>query len=1152
MTKKISEKPPAPTKVVKASTYAKQKKALSTNIPSWCCTKAELTAKFPSSHIILSKDVGCKGAKLFTAFDTYHAYITYLSSQRSSPDCHYHEVIPTATGHPVYLAFDIDRNLTPEADGDIIQDPTTHMDLIITRFEAKFSEFLAHIYNIPFTLTLGSNYHVCESTNPSKLSCHVKTNIKLSNMLHAKAVVSNFITYLRSNKYTTPEDSALFNYTKPANGTAYTACIIDKAIYTEFRSMRVLYSRKNKPNGRPLIPYKNSSPNIADHLILFHAEYASHALELPMLHNQEVPITADYQQLNKIHATITRQPILQFGILPSSSPASIPDHILCQVEEELANNQGIKAMLKTRYAIPFKYNKLISPSTFLFYIDKEADCTCPYANRPHTNNRSFFEFDYTRGTATYKCHSEACKEKQAKHSIVIRLNYIADCLQHVSDSAATKTLHCRQNLITWDESYAHETMMPYPIKPITCIRANMGVGKTYNMIPFIQQHCRDPNTKCLFITYNRILSNKYYQAFSDLGFVNYLNQPPGAIREPKVIVCLDSLPRIKTANFHYIIVDEVLSVLLHFNSEYLKHDIVSTLFELFLIQAKHLYFLDAHVDNLLVHQFVSYIAQKRHQKPYWISNAYVKPTNRQAHITINQDGASSDLFKAAVLDQIIILLSQNQRIVVASSTMAFTKLVTARVAEAFKSQKTVMMYNRETENIIKYEHSLNPNGVWSTCDLLLYSPTISAGVSFDPIHFDSLIAFTENSLFTPGIDLALQQLFRVRSLTTGKMLLYVNDCTTPDTNKYPDHPEEISTWLDNQIGETENYFPEKRLQYTASTRISQQTGTIAYDRERLSYHILHGMIYNINKSLHYFTDILVNTLQQDYNIPCNTQYFVPKESFIVRATKLIESWKQQRASEAAPIPFSPELILPSARAYYELKARYDNHESLTNLQKQQKWTWDMAYVMWGIHKDLDQTFYDTFVFDYRPQGRSKALGKLFAIRRLKDYFEYDLATNKQRFKDRMESIVSKQNYNIDLYRTHVKEYYHRLLEAHELLDYIMPAPEQKEALKTNQVVLDTDAMTRLEAYIKTKNQAWLDRIRNGFGMRNNATLEAVTSNPRALSFWFAHVMQEAFEIEVGRVRKPDRKVLKSTTYLLQKTYFDTDRYDDREIEVLID
>jgi hypothetical protein len=81
-------------------------------------------------------------------------------------------------------------------------------------------------------------------------------------------------------------------------------------------------------------------------------------------------------------------------------------------------------------------------------------------------------------------------------------------------------------------------------------------------------------------------------------------------------------------------------------------------------------------------------------------------------------------------------------------------------------------------------------------DLLIYSPSTPECPS-SSLTFDSLVAYLVSSPMTPSVDKALQQLFRVRNLTTGDMRLFVHD-TRPGV-QLPHTVEQIEPMLSSDI-----------------------------------------------------------------------------------------------------------------------------------------------------------------------------------------------------------------------------------------------------------------------------------------------------------------------------------------------------------------
>jgi hypothetical protein len=130
----------------------------------------------------------------------------------------------------------------------------------------------------------------------------------------------------------------------------------------------------------------------------------------------------------------------------------------------------------------YEYEAYRSPHLLSLPIAKNARCRCPYADRIHRHNRSYFEYNSLNKTLKYKCFNDICKQVQRSKGIMFNLNFDKHALLRLSNMQVTPSLHCKEGIIPWSEVYEAPTMQPYPLRPITCIRANMGACKTQCLI----------------------------------------------------------------------------------------------------------------------------------------------------------------------------------------------------------------------------------------------------------------------------------------------------------------------------------------------------------------------------------------------------------------------------------------------------------------------------------------------------------------------------------------------------------------------------------------------------------------------------------------------------------------------------------------------
>jgi hypothetical protein len=168
------------------------------------------------------------------------------------------------------------------------------------------------------------------------------------------------------------------------------------------------------------------------------------------------------------------------------------------------------------------------------------------------------------------------------------------------------------------------------------------------------------------------------------------------------------------------------------------------------------------------------------------------------------------------------------------------------------------------------------DATWSSLDLLVYSPVISAGVSFMPrdpsgapaAHFHAAVAFFANSRHCPSVYTCLQMLFRVRTLIDGNMRVFVSE-------RYLDADAAAKLPLTHIDARAKLNSSACRDLWVSPISVPVQDtwigGAYAYDTSRLSFYIFAGIVIAENRSARFFTDILRRTLIEDYGVPCSIE-----------------------------------------------------------------------------------------------------------------------------------------------------------------------------------------------------------------------------------------------------------------------------------------
>ncbi len=1041
----------------------------------WYNSKNELMNSIKdnfNNKLFISRDIGDKNAKQFAHFTTYNEYIQYLNNNKHT---NLYEILYEDSFTPVYMYFDLDRTLCTDTDIDIIDNYENYCSLILDRFIYNLNIFIKQYYKSEdIKFIIGNNIQVSytklNNLKP-KISLHIKINIIMKNILQMKKFTFNFNNFLLSNKYTNDEDRNLFYYYKSKNKNSTEQIyesIIDNSVYTNFRSFRILYSSKLTKN-LPLLPFENSSEDIKDHLLNNHPENPQICININLDIDKVLLIDADFQKIK--NTTLSKPKYTKIITKTNNSNGTINSQLLSNIQNLLETNSDIKNYLQLNP--DFKYSKYITECIYRFCINPENNIVCPYANRIHTNNRSYFDYYKNNNILQYGCFNDSCCNTNKLLSFSVNNSF--DALSKLNELYIKNTIHCKDNLIEWNEKYNNINMNKYPLKPLVAIGANMGVGKTNELINnFIKINCSDPNTKCLFITYQILLSKKYSEELEDLGFINYLDRKDTRkIIDNKVIICLDSLWKVNTMNFNYIFIDEAMSVLLHFNSPLIKDiNFLSLKFELLLLQAKHIYLLDACIDNTIVYNMVEYLEDKKNIKCYWIKNEYVKETNRNAVITINNNNTYKSLLEKNALDYIINNLTEGKNIVVSSSTKAFTELLKYKLESEYPDIKYIV-YNSSTDTLTLQKHSINPNDIWTQYQCVIYSPTISAGISFTNLHFDELVCYIENSLYTPTVDNTLQQMFRVRQLKNGKMNLFINNILKFSFEDYPITEGQIEYWLDTHTAEINAYFPNDSLNITKSVNLKYHNTTdIVFDNTLMSYQTMKSILYNKNKSLHFYIDILTNTLEKDYNIPFEIKLFTASKDKIDNANEIMKEYK---AKLKKVIEFDTKFLINSEQ--FDILCQKQFRESLTEYEKQMKYTYDVAINIWNFRdiRNVSKEFFDNYIGHYSQS--SKILDKYYVM--LRNYeLKNTLEENKQIYMSKIRELIDEhKDFNFRLLQINKKRFYEKLIEGQYLLDFINP----EKKIEVNRKEFNCS----IDKYLKNLNEDWYKKIRDLYDLSHN-------------------------------------------------------------------
>ncbi len=1037
----------------------------------WYKTKAELFAAKNSPYIIASLDVShdprYAGAKKFAAFDSTAEFTEYATASRKSRDlkrmCMY-EVIPSKNGMETYLMMDFD--LAYDATACPYLACNTASVKVVESIIKYLRAMLHEHYGTTCEPIIGHNVQVLDGSKPGKVSLHIRPNIICSSWAHAGSVVSHLVDYITA--HASNEDALyLFSPGVPAK------CGIDTSIYGEFRSMRLCGHAKLKANNMvPLRPFPGCSKHIKDHLVVvYHDNPQDNTIRLE--HIPKGVITSSVRNDKRDQSAGVMTLSTSTGQKKINNTFVVPQDLLDQALAKLCECSDILDLLKVP-SLRFNHDQtcMLSHKCARFKIHKDCGHVCPLAERRHGSNLSFFDYNHDTKAFTYSCYNEKCQKKpdQIQVHIVSRQGLLVA----LSDRDAQHSLLCRDKVLDWNQVYSEPEMRDYPTdKPIVAVQGGMGVGKTKALIKYIE--ALDKETSVLILTYGRTISGALAAQLKSAGFINYLDVK-GPILNDRAIVCIDSSHRVAHRVYSVVIIDEMTCTMGHFQSPFMKHDNVCRDLAEQCTFAERVLFLCATVSNTMSVLAIENIAESRHQPVFWIKNTYVRETNRNACIIVNGSCQKTKAMQDALVTDIMIRLKAGARIVVPTTSKTFAEVLQEAVMsdDALKD-KRVKVYHSETDREQKCADLANIQEAWAGVDLLVYSPTIGAAISFEQDNFTACIAYAENNVFSPACDVFLQMLFRVRCLSKTpedeyNMKIYIdnaknanNDNASKETRKRPLSLHSASAELLRRLDKARytigsdykcdksnianewnqspwhDGFPSTEAPLAFEPRSVRvrcpSTGRMQYkfDTEDLSYAILLGLYYMKRKSTMHYPNIMRNMLKSHYGIENDFMEFGTedkenkgnnegKKCNDVRA--LFEA--VQCARVAKVLPFSPKVIITSAQ-YKTLKQSEMDDEALSDLQKQQLHTYEMCNHFWKFQKPVDTVLYDTCIFPCTRAGITKARDTFFCAMRFSEARMASIAECKEDYAWKLAEINEQASKNFKLANGKVHDYYAKLV-----------------------------------------------------------------------------------------------------------------------------
>jgi len=571
--------------------------------------------------------------------------------------------------------------------------------------------------------------------------------------------------------------------------------MVDLSVYTTDREMRTINSYKTPTDLRQLKPldYQN---NDLDYIITsFDMEKKHVFIKTPFVYVNDgvvkikAPKKADKKDVkianvvddkigNKIGNKIVNKVVNildeNVEILEEDDDNKVDNKIVGQdkniLEKPFENKQDRRILELVKENIHetsfFTECKLVNnkPIYSFNYTDKTEPCTISPTPQHH-DNIGYFGYINELNQIEIRCRSNKCahhvqildyvdedEDLFTSSALKVDVPYLTDNSDNLDikiDELTDKNDHYKVKKIihNW-----YKKKGPSAIKTLA-FDAQMASGKTFMLQKLLKKY---DFKKILWITHRQTLTNFIYGDFNPFGFESYLDcdEPNLANR----IICqIDSLLRLLTKNqlptYDLIIYDESESTLNHINAGTLKDKkFIFELMKEITDSSSKIIALDADYSDR------SHLYFSNFGKVQVIINKHVKNVK---HFKYLDDMAR---FKAMIYDDI----EAGKNIVIVCMNSAFVENFYAELKDkgyrvVKHTRHTADSYKEELKDVDKY---------WTKFQVVIYSPTVEAGVSFNVEHFDKM--YTVICQMSCSARSFIQMTGRIRKIKSDTIITYID------------------------------------------------------------------------------------------------------------------------------------------------------------------------------------------------------------------------------------------------------------------------------------------------------------------------------------------------------------------------------------------
>jgi hypothetical protein len=333
-------------------------------------------------------------------------------------------------------------------------------------------------------------------------------------------------------------------------------------------------------------------------------------------------------------------------------------------------------------------------------------------------------------------------------------------LESIIDEYPMRKLEINHEVKTIDQRYfplevMKELWSNKDTNKLVGIQSEKGTGKTTCLFNHIFNNSNEilkEDDSILFISSRRTFGIKLLGDIKKFGFKLYSDCKEYYIEHNRMICQLDSILRLTTEKFKYIIIDECESLMRYITSSHFtknnKASLIVSNLESKIAEAEKVIIMDADLCDRSINYFKDILN---------LDNSEIK-------LVVNKFQVYSEysikyMAYSTWLKVLIDKIDANKKIVIPTASNNQAKDLRLLIQSHYPDKK-ILLIHRETNENEKLDQVINVNEKWCKYDIIIYTPSVCMGISFDNEYFDHIFAYgCENSL---GSQEFCQMLHRIR------------------------------------------------------------------------------------------------------------------------------------------------------------------------------------------------------------------------------------------------------------------------------------------------------------------------------------------------------------------------------------------------------